>query len=345
MTRAATLLLSAGVLLFIGVLASQGLPAIVATLSLAGWGLLLVALFHLVPLALDAMAIRVLFERADPHGGSRDAYSQPRDAYATLRDALLTRWAGESANSLMPAGQIGGPVLMARHLALKGLSLQAAAAAITVSTTLQTFAQIAFALLGVILVGAQATHLAEHALRTSSLIASGVLAVQVGGFYLMQRRGLFSKLTRAATRFSGKRNWSQWVSQAESIDVAVDATYRRGGPVAASFLLSLLGWLVGTGEVFLILELLGHPVTWVDALLLESLGQAIRGAAFAIPGALGVQEGGYLLLAPLAGLPPDTALALSLAKRAREILLGLPGLLYLHFYGRAGAAAARPAPP
>jgi putative membrane protein len=326
MTRAATLLLSAGVLLFIGVLASQGLPAILATLALASWGLLLVALFHLIPLALDAAAIRVLFKRG--HG--------------TLRDALLTRWAGESANSLMPGGQIGGPVLMARHLARKGLSLQDAAAAITVSTTLQTFAQIAFALFGVILLGAQASHLSEHALRTSSLIASGVLGVQVGGFYLMQRRGLFSKLTRAATRFSGKRNWSQWVSQAESIDVAVDATYRRVRPVAASFLLSLVGWLVGTGEVFLILELLGHPVTWVNALLLESLGQAIRGAAFAIPGALGVQEGGYLLLAPLAGLPPDTGLALSLAKRAREILLGLPGLLYLHFYRRSAAPAARP---
>jgi hypothetical protein len=75
---------------------------------------------------------------------------------------------------------------------------------------------------------------------------------------------------------------------------------------------------------------LNSPVSWRDALLLESLGQAIRGAGFAIPGSLGVQEGGYLLLAPLAGLTPNIALALSLAKRARELLLGLPGLLYLH---------------
>jgi hypothetical protein len=52
-----------------------------------------------------------------------------------------------------------------------------------------------------------------------------------------------------------------------------------------------------------------------------------------------VQEGGYLLLAPLAGLPPDAALALSLAKRARELLLGAPGLLYLHLSSRAAAAA------
>ena len=68
MTRPAAWLLSAGVLLFIGVLASQGLPAVVATLALAGWGLVLVALFHLLPLALDAAAIRVLFVADGPRG-------------------------------------------------------------------------------------------------------------------------------------------------------------------------------------------------------------------------------------------------------------------------------------
>ena len=329
MTRAATWALSAGVLLFIGVLASQGLPAIIAALALAGWGLLLVALFHLLPFVLDAVAIRVLFDSAPDRGASRSG---------TLRDALLARWAGESANSLMPAGQIGGPVLMARHLAQRGMRMQDAAAAITVSTTLQTFAQIAFALLGVAMLGAKATHISQNTLRASSLIASGLLALQVGGFYWMQRRGFFSKVMRTATRFAGKRDWSQWMSQAAAIDVSVQLTYGRGGPVAASFLLSSVGWLVGTGEVYLILQLIHHPVGWFDALLLESLGQAIRGAAFAIPGALGVQEGGYLLLAPLVGLPPDAALALSLAKRARELLLGLPGLLYLHLSSRANAA-------
>jgi putative membrane protein len=321
MTRAATWALSAGVLLFIGLLASQGLPAVVAVLALAGWGLVLVAAFHILPLVIDAAAMRVLF---------------PGEAEAgKMRDALLARWAGESANSLMPAGQIGGPVLMARHLAARGMPMPEAAAAITVSTTLQTFAQIAFALTGVALLGAHATGISQHALRTSSLIASGFLAVQIGGFYLLQRRGFFSKLMRAANRFSGKRDWSGWMSQAAAIDQEVQLTYGRAGPVAASFLLSLVGWLVGTGEVYLILVLIHHPVGWMDALLLESLGQAIRGAAFAIPGALGVQEGGYLLLAPLVGLPPDAALALSLAKRARELILGLPGLLYLHVSSRA----------
>ena len=321
MTRTASWLLSIGVLLFAGVLISRDLPAIVATLAHAGWGLFLVASFHLLPLLLDAMAIRVLFEQAS----GRSPYW----------DSLLARWVGESANSLMPAGQIGGPVLMARHLAQRGMRTQEAAAAITVSTTLQTFAQIVFALIGVVVLGAQTSHFSSVALRTSALIASAFLAVQVGGFYLIQRRGLFGKLTRAVRRFTGNRNWSQWVTQAQAIDNAVEGIYRRNSAVTASFLLSLIGWIVGTGEVYLIASFLGAPVSWRDALLLESLGQAIRGAAFAIPGALGVQEGGYLLLAPLAGLSPDAGLALSLAKRARELLLGLPGLLYWRVASRA----------
>jgi putative membrane protein len=326
MTRTTAGLLSVGVLLFVGAVVSQGLPAIAATLGNAGWGLVLVAVFHLLPLLLDAMAICVLFDTG--YGG------------AAVRDSLLARWAGESANSLMPAGQIGGPVFMARHLAHRGMPLPEAAAVITVSITLQTFAQILFALVGIILAGAHAS-LSQHALRTSALIASGFLAIQVGGFYFVQRRGFFGKLIRTLTRFSNKRDWAQFRHHADAIDRSVDGIYGRRWPVAMSFTWSLAGWFVGTGEVYLIALLIGAPLSWGESLLLESLGQAIRGAGFAIPGALGIQEGGYLLLAPLVGLPPSAALALSLAKRTRELLLGLPGLLYLHFAERAG----QPMPP
>jgi len=320
MTRAAIWLLSAGVLLFATVLISQGLSAVFATLAVAGWGLLLLALIHLVPLALDALSIRVMFDTTLVR--------------CSLRDVLLARWVGESANSFLPAGPIGGPVVMVRYFAQRGMSMREAAAGVTVSTTVQTLAQIIFALIGMALLSMHASQSSEHAVRTSLLAASGVLAFCLTGFYLAQRRGLFGKLMRALARFAGKRDWSQITSQADAIDSAVQDAYGRGGRVAASFFLSLVGWLIGTAEVYVVLLLLQFPVSWADALLLESLGQAIRAAGFAIPGSLGVQEGGYLLLAPLVGLRPETALALSLAKRAREVLLGLPGLLYLHMSER-----------
>jgi len=330
MTRFRVCLFAGGMLLFIAVLVSQGVGAVLATLLSAGWGLALVAVFHVLPLVLDAAAIRVLFGTAAPR--------------APMRAATLARWVGESVNSLLPAGQLGGPVLMVRYLARRGMQMPEAAAAITVSLTLQAFSQVVFALLGIVLLGAVASHVSPDAQRLAALIACVLLVVQVGGFYFLQRRGFFAKLLRAVMRFSGKRDWSQVQGQAEAIDAAVQTAYGRSTGLTASFLLSLVAWLVGTGEVYLIASLMGFPVSWINALLLESLGQAIRGAAFAIPGALGVQEGGYLLLAPAVGLPPEACLALSLAKRARELLLGLPGLVYLHFSERDSLTANKKIP-
>jgi putative membrane protein len=315
-------LFSLGLLLLVGLLVSQGLRPVFATLATAGWGLLLVALFHLLPLWLDAAAIRVLFDS--------NAIRAP------WREALLARWVGESANSLMPLGQVAGPVAMTRHLSRRGMATQGAAAAITVSTTLQALAQFIFGLIGVALLAlperleTASVRQQHRTLIVATLAASIVLAAILMSFYLVQRRGLFGGAVRRFARLARRREWAGLISRAEAIDLAVEDTYRRGKSAAASFALSFAGWLVGTGEVYLALWLLGSPVGWRDALLLESLGQAIRGAAFAIPGALGVQEGGYLLLAPFAGLAPDAALALSFAKRAREILLGVPGLIYLH---------------
>lgn len=317
MNRTALILLSAGCALFIGLIAWQGAGTVAAMLTLAGGGLLLVAAFHLLPLLLDAAAIRVMV--TGPY---------------TLRSALLARWSGESVNSLLPAGQIGGPIAMVRHLSQRRVPSADAAAAITVSTTLQTVAQIVFALLGLLVFGVHAAGDALHALWVPVLGVILLAALLLYGFYTAQRRGLFGRLSRLFAKFSASRDWSALHESASAIDAAVHALYYERGRAVASFGLSLVGWLVGTGEVWLILHFIGHPVSWTDALLLESLGQAIRGAAFAIPGSLGVQEGGYLLLAPLVGLPADMALALSLAKRARELLLGLPGLVYLHYSER-----------
>ena len=78
----------------------------------------------------------------------RSAYCRRARGGGSTLNALLVRWIGESANSLMPAGQIGGPLLMIRQLIQRGMPTPDAAAAITVSTTLQTVAQIVFALMG-----------------------------------------------------------------------------------------------------------------------------------------------------------------------------------------------------
>ena len=316
MNRVTTILLTGGTAVFVALLAWQGFGSVLDTLMAVGWGIAPVIALHLVSLALDAGAIDVLFDR--------------RRTRTSLRDALIARWAGESVNSLLPAGQLGGPVMMVRLLNQRGAPMRDAAANITVSTTMQALAQIVFALVGLALFGVYAAHDEAVALRVPTLIATSVLSVFIVSFYWAQRYGMFGRVVRLASKLLGRRDWSSLTTQADDIDAAVGSMYRDHARVAATFAFSLLAWFVGTGEVWLALRFFGHPVDWLDALLLESIGQCIRSAAFAIPGALGAQEGGYLLLASLIGLPPSAALALSLVKRIREIALGVPGIVYLH---------------
>ncbi|MBT6828731.1 MAG: hypothetical protein HOA58_04345, partial [Rhodospirillaceae bacterium] len=45
------------------------------------------------------------------------------------------------------------------------------------------------------------------------------------------------------------------------------------------------------------------------------------------PGAVGVQEGAFVLLGAVIGIGPEVALALSLIKRVRELVIGVPALI------------------
>ena len=92
----------------------------------------------------------------------------------------------------------------------------------------------------------------------------------------------------------------------------------------------LVGWLIGTVEVYVCLHFMGYPLSFAEAIVIESLAQAVRGAAFAVPGALGAQEGGLIALCALFGIPAEAALALSLVKRLADLVVGVPGLLLWH---------------
>ena len=117
------------------------------------------------------------------------------------------------------------------------------------------------------------------------------------------------------------------LSDGDAFDAALDNLYRERDRLAVSAIWRVAERLAKAGEVWLALWLMGHPVSLVEALILESLTQAVRAAAFMVPGGVGVQEGGLVLIGSVLGLSPDLSLALSLAKRFRELILGLPGLI------------------
>lgn len=297
-----------GLVLFTGILTWHGVGDVARALTVGGLGLLAVPVFHLLPLAADALGWRCLLPRRRP-------------AWASM---LFARWVGESVNGLLPVLQIGGNVAKARVLARRGVPGVAAGASVVVDVTLVMLSQVGFTLLGVALLVGQ---LGGHRLLPGAVVGLALTAALLGGFVLAQRGGLFASGARLLGWLTRRGRDTGLVGDAVALDAEVAALYRRRRALASAFAWHVVSWVVGVGEVWIALAVLGHPVDLRGALLLESLGQAVRAAAFAVPGALGVQEGSYLLLGAAVGLAPETALAVSLTKRLRDLTLGLPGLL------------------
>jgi putative membrane protein len=304
-----TLLLGlAGLAGAVALIVYQGHAAVLSAFAAGGFGLVWASLFHVVPMAINARAWQVLMPGARP---------------PSLAAFTWFVWVREAVNGLMPVARIGGEVVSVRLLMRGGVRKASAVASLVVDMTLSMVSQFIFTALGLGLLVVVATdsapigHLALGLLLTIPL---------VGGLMWIQRAGAFELVVRVLQRVSGGR-FSTLVGGSMRIDRAIRLFYRRRWRVIRCTLWQLLGWIVGAGEIWLALYFLGHPVSLVDALLLEALAQAVSSAAFMVPGALGVQEGGFLLFGSLLGLSSETALALALARRVRDLIVFAPAIV------------------
>src|SRR5256886_10731175 len=276
----------------------------------AGWWIAAVVIYHLaVPVLLDALAWWSLF---------------PRTERLSLWELFWMRWIGESVSTLVPSAAVGGDVVRARLAALHGASIPTAAASVLVDITLGVFIQIAFTLLGLGLIVA-ATGQQGFVRPTGIGAVIGVLAII--GFYIVQRLGMFRFIGKIISRLANADDWHSLVHSGHTLDEAIRTQYARRGGVIGCCAWTATSLILGSGEIWIALYALGLHATLVNSVILQSMVLTIRSAMFPVPGALGVQEGGYVLVGNLLGIPGDAAFALSLIARVRELALGIPGLI------------------
>ena len=99
----------------------------------------------------------------------------------------------------------------------------------------------------------------------------------------------------------------RWPTRAVELTRGYSTVYGRKRAVLLSCLCTLGAWLASSSEVWIALRAAGLDVGFDKAIILESMSQGVRAVMFFIPGALGVQEGGYILVGKLIGIPPDIA--------------------------------------
>lgn len=254
-----------------------------------------------------------------PLGGSWLA-AAPGEPLRRLGRFAWGRATRDAANDLLPFSQLGAIVVGVRTLAAAGVAPVTVYAATIVDMSTEMAAQIVFTLFALWSFAdlpASGTGRLQPLLWAGTAIATALAL----SFLLLQRPALRVAGVAARRIVPGAG------VLADEVAAALAAVYACRGRTILSFLLNLAAWAATAAWSWAALRLMGSDAGPWHAAALESAIFALRSAAFLVPAAVGVQEAGYALLAPLVGIDPAAALALSLLKRARDLAIGVPTLL------------------
>lgn len=310
-----------GLLVLTAMVVHQGLGEVWGILSSAGWGLLWLVPFHALPLLLDAQGWRVLLAPSDPEGR------------ADLPFLLWVATVREAVNRLLPTASVGGEIVGIRLAKLRVPSGAAVTATVVMEVLLTLITQYLLTGLGLVLLlrvtgagGAAWTIVAAVALSLPLPIVFGAL---------LRYGKIFARMEKVVEHMLGDGHKLAVLLDGANLDAAIGRLYSQHGRLLLALFWQFAGYLLGTFETWLALKLLGHPVGLATAIAIEAATQAVRHVVFFVPGGLGVQEAGLVLFGHLVGIGNDVALSLSLAKRVREVLFGVPALLsWQWFEGR-----------
>lgn len=299
-----------GLALLVFLIVRADLSAIVQTMALAGWGLLWLTPYRLLYFLLYALGWRSLLAPYDP---------QRRAGLGYLFWVTSVR---EAIDRLLPVATVGGSVAGVRLLRWRSLPAAPVTASVITEILLTLQVLYVFTALGLLLLFGQHPH--DHQLYGRWLIGLVLsLPVPVILVLLLRHAKVFSRLQGALRLLVGKDLLAEGAAALDrELRVMLNRRATLGGVGALQFAAVLSGSL----EIWLVLRLCGHPIGIGVAVILESLMQAMRHVAFLVPAGLGVQEASLVLMGRLFGIDAELALAVSMAKRVRELLCGLPAL-------------------
>ena len=247
-------------------------------------------------------------------------------ARTTVGRLFWLRLGGEALNQLTPTASLGGEPFKASRLQADGVPLEVASASVVIMKGILVLSLVLYIFVGLALAPVYLPEAAKHMLFLC-LAALGLAAAGIV-FVVVQRWEPFGN----SFRFLDRRGWLPHFLRdhegfLEDLDTAMSQFYRQYPSRAAlAFFLFFLSWLLHSVEVYLIFWLLGHPIGWGMAVCLDALAMLFTALGFFIPAAIGVQEGGNILLALGFKLGFDLGAAFSILRRIREafwLCLGL----------------------
>jgi putative membrane protein len=299
-----------GLALLIALFAAEGYSDVLRALGFAGWALLWLVPYRLLFFLLYAIGWFGLLRPYDPQRRAGFGYVL---WVTTVRDAI---------DRLLPVASVGGSVAGVRLLRWRHIGAIPAAATVIVEIVITLIVVYLFIALGLlVLVALRSTGPEYRRLLFGFLLT---LPVPIVTTLLLRYGSVFARLQGFLRGLVGQSALS---ADAAALDHEVRACFHRFGALLVAGSLQFAAFVSGALEIWFALLLFGHRVGFGTALVLESVTQGVRHLAFVVPAGLGVQEAGLVLFGQALGIGNELALAVSMAKRMREVLCGVPSLL------------------
>jgi putative membrane protein len=248
-----------------------------------------------------------------------------------LHKTFAVRMAGEAVNYITPSAYLGGEPVKAHLLGRYGIPFSDGIASAVISKTCMISAQILFVILGLLV--ALSIWKVKGEVFWGIIVSITIGALLCGSLFLLQLRGLFMgfisvlQKLRIRPKFIAKRE-----EKIRKLDRTISGFYsEKPRHFGLSIFFYFLGWALQTFEVYVLLRLLDVPIDLKLAFAIESLSTMAKGAGFFIPGSLGAQEGGIVLLFASFDMSTPVAATYSIVRRLREILWIGIGMVILYF--------------
>lgn len=300
----------AGLALFAALVHGVGIERLAEDLRNFGWALLGVVAFELVIDACNTAAWRKTLPPSAP-----------------VRFWLLfwVRQAGVAINQLTPTATVGGEVAKAMLLRPR-LPTATTGASLVAARMSYALGQAILVLLGLSAVLARIRDTPD--LGLAIIVAFGATVTGTVAFVWLQRQGIFAPLVAIARRLGVARALLDRLhAGSEALDRQLTTYYRdRPAAFAASVVWHVAGQLLGLLQLAFILTALGTPIDLATCLAIEAFALVLDSAAFLVPGRVGVQEAGRVLVFTTFGLGAATGLAVAVIVRLTQLIVAAFGM-------------------
>jgi len=237
----------------------------------------------------------------------------------TNKNLWVVRLIGDAYNTITPLGTMGGEPIKAYLLKENyGISLKQTFSSLVINRTTFLTALILFCIPGIFFI-LNSTDI-PRGFKNTSLLGLISFTIIIFLFFIFQITGALGKICKWLIPKTRKPTFRSFLENLIQLSKLFSIYYRSSPKrIFISIFYALWGWILGIGEVYLILFFLGFSPPIRDIWIIESMAQLVRAGSFFIPFSIGVLEGGFVIIFSSLGYSSSLGLAVSILSRIKQL--------------------------